>query len=605
MRRKSFLIISSLALVAAFVMIASCARLRPVTPKEDVVKSDTRPGEILVQLRDKNHLTKLEQSYEVVSVDEETLVYLLKSKKLVGQEEETVAKLKASGDFLIVEPNYVIHMNVVPPRDKEWLKLWSLKNYGQNAPSGIEGVPGADIKALEAWDVTTGSKEVVVAIVDTGIDYNHSDLRENLWVNEAEKNGLRGVDDDGNGYTDDIYGWDFVSDPRTQPYYGQLGDPDPLDDNGHGTHVAGTIGAVGNNGVGVVGINWHVKMMALKFLDAEGSGSSMDQYRALRYAAKMNVDVINASYGGSGKSELILSAIKELEKKGTLLSIAAGNEETNNDVELTYPAGYEADVSNIIVVAATDNRDNLASFSNFGNRTVHIAAPGVAITSTFPEYIAKAKSLAAYQTFSGTSMATPHVTGSAALVLAADPSLKNKPNLLKARLMETTDKLTQLTGKVVSGRLNLAKAVRNERTSPIERNWIEDPYTLSTPRYARELIDKTWVIEKPGAQAIQIHFAVGSVDSAYDFLGLFDSTYRVGFEITGDVYDMWSPVFAGDKVYLAFRNGIMSVRDYQGLDSTGAAIFSDWSKNMPNFTTEGVQIDRIRYVPSSEKKVNL
>jgi len=274
-----------------------------------------------------------------------------------------------------------------------------LHNTGQTG-----GSAGADIEAPEAWDLTTGDSNTVVAIIDTGIDYTHEDLIDNVWVNPGEIAG-NGVDDDGNGYIDDIHGID------TTNY-----DSDPMDDFGHGSHVAGTIGAAANNGVGVAGINWHVQLLACKFLNASGYGFDDGAIECLEYIKDLkenhgiNVVASNNSWGGAGNTSSLYDAISA---QGDILFVAAaGNDSTNNDSYEFYPSNY--DLPNIIAVAATDQNDKKASFSNYGRRTVDIGAPGVDILSTTPGNN--------YELYSGTSMATPHVTGLAGLLKSQDPT---------------------------------------------------------------------------------------------------------------------------------------------------------------------------------------
>lgn len=287
------------------------------------------------------------------------------------------------------EPNYKIHAFGISPDDSKFRNLWGMNKIG----------------AKTAWTKTVGSNNIVVAIIDTGIDYNHLDLAQNIWVNPFEIPD-NDVDDDGNGYVDDIYGYDFVN-----------RDGQPLDDNEHGTHLAGTIGAVGNNQIGVAGVNWNVKLMALKFLDEDGSGTIADAIEAINYVRQMkingvNVRVANTSWGGAGYSAALKNAIARAGSAGILFAAAAGNEAENNDRVGSYPAGFR--LANIVSVAASDRDDSLAYFSNYG-RSVDIAAPGVSIVSTTPGN--------QYDSFSGTSMAAPHVAGAAALALSLKPNL--------------------------------------------------------------------------------------------------------------------------------------------------------------------------------------
>lgn len=259
---------------------------------------------------------------------------------------------------LYVEPDFVINP-AATPNDPSFNRLWGLHNTGQTG-----GVDDADIDALEAWDITTGSRDVVIAVIDTGVDYTHPDLAANAWQNPGEIPG-NGIDDDGNGFVDDIYGYDFVNN-----------DGDPMDDNGHGTHVSGTIGGVGDDGVGVAGVNWQVSIMGLKFLSGGGSGSTSDAVRAVNYATMMrrdhgiNIVATNNSWGGGGFSTALSDAIEAGGDAGILFIAAAGNEGNNNDVFPGYPASMTSEA--IISVAATDSSNGLAGFSNYGATSVDI-----------------------------------------------------------------------------------------------------------------------------------------------------------------------------------------------------------------------------------------
>jgi subtilisin family serine protease len=265
------------------------------------------------------------------------------------------------------------------------------------------------LAAERGWLVSTGSSDVVVAVLDTGIDYTHPDLQANMWVNPGEV-PANGIDDDSNGYVDDVHGINasFRATNRS----------DPMDDNGHGTHVAGTIGAVGGNGQGIVGVNQRVKLLGLKFLSASGSGSLSDAITAIEYMIQLknrgvNIRVANNSWGGSGYSAALEEAIERARNAGIIFVAAAGNDGADNDLEPSYPANFE--LENVVSVAAIDEDGNLASFSNYGASMVDIAAPGVGIYSTFPGN--------RYARLSGTSMATPHVVGAVALLLASEPGL--------------------------------------------------------------------------------------------------------------------------------------------------------------------------------------
>jgi len=264
------------------------------------------------------------------------------------------------------EPNYIVYADIAPPDDTHFNRLWGLHNSGQTV-NGVNGTNDADIDALEAWDVTTGSSDVVVAVIDSGVDVNHPDLAANIWTNPGEIAG-NGIDDDDNGYIDDVNGWDFYID-----------DNDPRDAHGHGTHVAGTIAAVGDNASGITGVSWSAKIMALRFLDAWGSGSTVNAIAAIEYANDMGADVINNSWGGGGYNQALKDAI---DASDALMVCAAGNSGINNDSIPHYPSNYSS--ANIIAVAASNQNDALAYFSNYGANSVDVAAPGTNIYSAAP-----------------------------------------------------------------------------------------------------------------------------------------------------------------------------------------------------------------------------
>ncbi len=346
---------------------------------------------------------------------------------------EAVRRYEASPDVEYAEPDFLLQpAQTVSPDDPYYPRLYGPNNTGQTG-----GTPDADADGPEAWAITTGSPTTVVAVIDEGVDINHPDLENNTWVNTDEV-PANGVDDDRNGYVDDVNGYDFYNDDAS------VYDPDPITGGGddHGTHVAGTIAAQGNNGIGVTGVNWRAGIMVLKFLGPDG-GYTSDAVEALNYAVANGAKISNNSWGGGGYSQALLDAIKRADSKGHLFVAAAGNAGKNSDSTPFYPASYES--PNIISVAATDDRDTLASFSNYGASTVDLAAPGVSILSTLP-----AKS---YGWYSGTSMATPHVTGVAALIKSEAPTQDD--GQIKARILEYAEPKDSLQGKTVTGgRLN-------------------------------------------------------------------------------------------------------------------------------------------------------
>ncbi|MHB0961158.1 MAG: S8 family serine peptidase [Pirellulaceae bacterium] len=345
---------------------------------------------------------------------------------------------------LYAEPDYRLHVSYIP-NDPRFDELWGMNNVGQTS-----GTIDADIDAAEAWEVSTGSGRTVVAVIDTGVDYSHEDLAQNVWTNSQEFGGQAGVDDDGNGFVDDVYGYDFVNN-----------DGDPMDDHSHGTHVAGTIGAVGNNGLGVTGVNWNIQIMAVKAFAADGSGSTSDAINAINYAVAQGALISNNSWGGNEPfSQAMYEAIAAARGTGHIFVAGAGNGyfglfPLDNDVNPFYPASYDLD--NIIAVAATDHNDNMAGFSNYGATSVDLAAPGVDILSTKPGN--------AYGLSSGTSMATPHVTGVVALVRDLHPDWTY--DRVIAQVLESVQPIDALQGKLVTGgRLNAADAVADDTVGP-------------------------------------------------------------------------------------------------------------------------------------------
>lgn len=286
----------------------------------------------------------------------------------LGDRSTAAAALEERGSVRYVEPNFTYRATTTPD-DPDFASLWGLDNTGQRV-GGQVGVPDADIDAPEAWETSTGDSDVTVAVVDTGVAYDHPDLAGNVWVNADDP--VNGVDDDGNGLVDDVRGWDFVD-----------GDNEPRDFYGHGTHVAGTIGAVGNNSDGTTGVAWDVSIVPVRVLGGDGSGTTAAIIEGIAYAGRMGADVVNMSLGGPGYSQAMADEIARWQQ--TLIVAAAGNSGANTDSGYSpaYPCNYPA--ANLLCVAATDNQDRLAGFSNYGTRSVDLGAPGVSVHSTVPD----------------------------------------------------------------------------------------------------------------------------------------------------------------------------------------------------------------------------
>jgi subtilisin family serine protease len=346
------------------------------------------------------------------------------------------ASFSALSQVRYAQPNWVSHIDADSPAHTDRTP---------NDPSYPSQWDWPKIGAPAAWDLTTGTKRVVVGDIDTGLDYNHVDLKKNAWLNTAECNGTAGVDDDHNGYVDDCHGIDTIN-----------GDSNPMDDNDHGTHTAGTIGAVGNNGIGVTGLNWKVKVLPCKSHDSTGNGSIASiiecyQYMVTEKAAGSDIISTNNSYGGCpeacGFDQATMDGIAAMNDAGIIFAVAAANNSSDNDLTPVYPANYF--LPNVISVAATTSTDGLAGFSDFGARTVLVGAPGASVLSTVRN---------GYASFSGTSMATPHVAALAALIHASDAGLDIYQ--IRNLIVSSGDSISSLATKTVSGkRINAGDAL--------------------------------------------------------------------------------------------------------------------------------------------------
>jgi subtilisin family serine protease len=447
-----------------------------------------------------------------------------------------IEALKEQPDVLYAEPNYLLYLDATP-NDPRFVsnELYGLLKIG--APT--------------AWNTTTGNSSVVVAVIDEGIDKLHPDLQANIWTNPAEVAG-NGIDDDGNGFIDDVNGYNFAGNTGTIPA------------ENHATHVAGTIGAVGNNNTGVVGVNWQVRLMSLRFIDGS-SASTADAIRACNYSRQMhdlwvstngakgaNVRVLNNSYGGGGFSQSFLDAINTLNQSGILFVAAAGNApdspEPNNDLVPHYPSSFDA--PNVISVAATDSNDALASFSHFGATSVDLGAPGVSILSTTANNT--------YSFFSGTSMATPHVAGAAALLLAQNPNLTVQR--LKSLLIFNGDSVSSLAGKTLTGRrLNVANSFQ-----ALAENDVTPPGTVSN-----------FHVNSQTGRTVNLGWTASGDNGATGQASLYQLSYKDAF--TGAVVPLtaFAPPTSGTpqtlnvKVPYGHTKGTFTLREFDNVGNEG------------------------------------
>jgi len=462
------LLIVAALLLAAGLAVSSVGRTpasaaaadEPSSTIAALANSEAAPGEAIVRFRDDTSATERRSARDdadaslerPLEVEDTQLVTLDRGTSV----KEGVAKLEQDPNVLYAEPNYV-RKAVRSPSDPLFSREWGLNNTGQDV-QGISGTPDADIDAPEAWDLETGRSGVKVAVVDTGVDYGHPDLDGNIWTNPDEVPG-NGVDDDRNTKVDDVRGWDFVGEPvaggaRTE-------DNDPQDENGHGTHVAGIVGAEGNDGTGVTGVSWDVSLMPLRVLDENGSGTVADVLDGYAYAAGEGADVINASLGGNGQSRTEADYFNS--NPNVLFVVAAGNDGADVDAAPQFPCNQPQE--NVVCVAASDQSERLAGFSNYGRDNVDLAAPGDRILSTYPRALTQS-GYQPYAFFDGTSMATPHVAGAAALVKSRFPGASVLE--VKNRLLGTVDPAAAYDCKTFTGgRLNVFRALSTTSVSPV------------------------------------------------------------------------------------------------------------------------------------------
>lgn len=531
--------------VSSIMAIAAALLLAPPVRSESDLKIESVPGEFVVQLKPSASFIGFEKQVlslgaEVVENIREDLILVRaageSSKAGAVSAQKFAAQLSMLSMVEVAEPNY-IYRAVKLPNDPDLQKLWGLKNSGAADSAGARGLAGIDVGAESAWEITTGSKSVIVAVIDTGIDFAHPDLKAQAWVNDKEKNGKAGVDDDGNGYVDDVNGFNFA---------GNKGDS--TDDNGHGSHCAGTIGAKGDDGKGLVGVNWDVSMMAVKFLDKSGSGTLANAVKSIDYARINGAHIMSNSWGGGGPSEVLKKSIEDANAAGILFVAASGNETNNNDANPTYPAGYE--VENVLSVAAIDNRGSLASFSNWGQKTVHVAAPGVNIVSTVPG--------AKYDSYSGTSMATPHVAGIAALLLAQNSSATHLE--LKQRIIESARPLYNLKTRVSSGGIADAYYALSGLTPPADPNDPSRlpnsaPYKYSSDHPYKENTKTEHRITISGAKKLAVRFSQFETEPGYDTVSFFDGKGAFVGSLSGKQDPgITSPLIHGDTLVIKFSS---------------------------------------------------
>jgi thermitase len=557
------------------------------------------PGEIIVKLRSNglsamsaySALSSTLSDFSVLEMRDSSTDSDLKLVRLKDdtQVEDAINRLQDVSSVEYAEPNYIVQKLGTrngTPNDGRFKELWGINNTGQKDFNQMgmpaqQGVPEVDVDVRKLWQQgKTGSRSVVVAVIDTGIDWEHEDLKDNLYTNPGEAGALanNGVDDDQNGFVDDVHGWNFTVDKQNRP----VNNRNSSDDEGHGTHVAGTIGASGDNGIGVTGVNWQVSLLPLKFLDSDGSGTSMGAIDAINYATKMKVQVMNNSWGGGAYSRALEDAIKNAQAAGILFVAASGNNENDNDVKPTYPANYAVD--NVLSVGAIDNRANasvwktstgiVAGGSSYGATTVHVFAPGTKIVSTVPgdklctiappppgERCAHTSAL--YASYNGTSMATPHVSGVAALLMSADRSLSYAD--IKSRLIRTSKPTWKLRSKgVARGYISAFNALNNIVPPSIEPDpsrWVRVPQVFESAHPYTNKLDQRTTISYPGAKYLRVHFEKIQTEARYDHVRILTPLGEQIQSFSGSYNDVTSEYVEGDSLIIQLQTDYSTV-DY-------------------------------------------
>lgn len=536
------------------------------------------------------------ETLSVVKYFEKTEIYLTTSPGFLSQS-ELIEKLNNNADVTYAEPNYEVE-SMRLPNDPYFSEEWALSNTGQ-----YQGVAGIDIGMPSVWDDITGSSPMIVAVIDSGIDYTHPDLAANMWMNPRET-PHNGIDDDQNGYVDDVYGYDFYND-----------DGDPMDDRYHGTHVSGTIGAVGDNGIGITGIGWQVELMGLKFLGSTGTGPLSGAIEAIEYAIENGVKVLNNSWsftypGLTGLPtnpyqepvQSLRTAIQKADEAGIIFVAAAGNDGTNNDVTPHYPAAYS--VGNILSVAATDNKDLLANFSVYGSTSVDLGAPGVVIYSTYPVW----KENPPYHFLSGTSMASPHVAGAAALLWAANPDLTHRQVI--DWILQGALPISALSGKSVSGgrldlegSFNLAMPSVNHRpvanAGSIQYKSVGDTVSLkgtATDADGDSPLTYRWTLAVPSGSLAQLSATAGAETSFIaDIAGTYTATLVVSdasasglpssvrISVSAPVTNQPPTAYAGPNQLRKAGDTVLLIG--KGMDPEGKPVTYQWSLAVPSGAT--------------------
>ena len=498
-------------------------------------------------------------------------LFLIKTRKDISPEKI----LHENSNILLLEPNYIFTASVedieydFKPSDNYFNQQWSFHNKKQKLDRSYEMTKDADMKILKAWNAEPRSidaaKDIVVAVIDTGINKKHEDLKENLWNNPGEHGAWQPqnqddvdrapgcwdkscnkIDDDGNGLVDDIHGWNWVEFTTDNP-----GSNNFNDDQGHGSHCSGVIGAK-HNDVGISGINNKVQLMALKFLSKKGQGSLAGAIEAIYYAINNGADVINASWGGPQFSQILYDAIMLAGRKGIFFVAAAGNDALNNDFFASYPANFDL-VPGLVSVAATEFNDRRVYFSNFGKRKVHLSAPGHVIMSTV---LGKK----GYNYMSGTSMAAPHVSGLAAMLIGLYPEdFHRNPKALKEYLQKTSTRTSHLNWQLRSGGMvNAYNAVmRNipiENTQPEQgrRGWESTSFSARSSHPYLPNTNKTFEIQSRGSEWIKIKFGKYSLEEGVDQVELYDGKGNLFDTLTGLGENQYSRAIKGDKIVVKF-----------------------------------------------------